>query len=311
METLTNEKVLNKYNIIKKLGAGAFGAVYLAIRKSDEEKVALKVIKITGDSKVIKNDKINKALLEIQMLKKVSAEPDCNMYISCYHSHMVDREDGVIYLEMEYIDGPDLKDYMKPLYESGDSEMVINIVYMVIKALTIALTHIHKNGILHNDIKPENIVVERETNIPKLVDFGVSCVTKTKDNEICMKPLGKKIDQCCKGNGFTLFYVAPERINYNIRYPQSDIWSLGATMYNVLTNESIWISDEDFYFQIQLYPNETPLNLYKKYIIKGIKNNEPRELGADNEFLNTIIDGMTKKDITKRLTSDKILHLLR
>ena len=293
---ITDEKILAKYTIVKKLGEGGQGAVYLATRKSDKKKVALKVIKIKKGKNLKKE--IEKALLEIKILKKVSAEPTCNMYISCYHSHMVDWDKGIIYLEMEYIDGHNLMEYGKSLYESGDIDTLINAIYMTVKAITTALKFIHQHGILHNDIKPENIVVERETNIPKLVDFGLACQTKAKDNKSCTSPLNKEIGECCIGGGGTYSYLAPERVNYGVRYPQSDIWSLGATMYRIITGNIIW-------------GNRDSKSTILMELTNAIENEEPEELESDVELLNTLIDGMTKKDITKRLTSDKILHLLR
>ena len=96
--------------------------------------------------------KMDDALLEIQLLKKVSAEPRCNLYISCYIDHMVDWINGIIYLVMEYIDGPDLLDYVIPLYKTQDSETLVEIVYKTCKAMAIAFKHIHEHGILHRDI---------------------------------------------------------------------------------------------------------------------------------------------------------------
>ena len=293
-----NEKVLAKYNFVKKLGAGAQGAVYLVTRKLDEKKAALKIIIVKPQKDEDLETALNKALLEIKILKEVSAEPKCNMYISCYHSHMVDVKTGTIYLEMEYIEGPDLKEYVKPLYESGDADTLISIIYMVVKAITIALTHIHQYGVLHNDIKPENIVVERKTKIPKLVDFGIACEAKPKNDTFCTTPLNKEIGECCLGGGGTYNYLAPERTIYGVRYPQSDIWSLGATMYTIITGTLIW-------------GGRDPKNTNIKMIKAAIQTEEPEELGSEIDLLNTLIDGMTRKDITKRLTSDKILHLLR
>ncbi len=296
---ITDERVLAKYTFIKKLGQGAQGSVYLVTRKLDEKKAALKVIKI--HMQLGKNGlktAINKALLEVELLKLVSNEPNCNIYISCYHYHMVDWKNGIIYLEMEYIDGPDFMEYIKPLYKLNDADTLIKVVYMVIKAITTALKHIHNHGILHLDIKPENIIVEKGTNIPKLVDFGIACKTKSENNNLCTVPLNKEIGECCVGGGGTYAYLAPERIIYKVRYPQSDIWSLGATMYRIITGNIIW-------------GNRNPLYTSIDTIRDAIKTEEPEKLESDVDLLNILVDGMTKKDITKRLTSYKILHLLR
>ena len=141
-------------------------------------------------------------------------------------------------------------------------------------------------------------MVEKGTNIPKLVDFGVACEAKDKDSSICTNPLKKQIGECCEGGGGSLAYVAPEALIYSVRYPQSDLWSLGATMYTIMTGFIIW-------------GNRDSKTTSASVLRNAIKNDEPEELGSDIELLNTVIDGMTKKDITKRLTSNKVLHLLR
>ena len=293
-----NEKVLDKYIFVKKLGQGGQGTVYLVERKSDGKKVALKIIKVIKKKYETIITALNRSLMEIEFLKEVSAEPKCNLYISCYHSHLVDIKANVIYLEMEYIDGPNLLEYVKPLYESEDVDTLTNIIYMVVKAITTALVHVHEKGILHNDIKPDNIVIEKGTNIPKLVDFGLACHAKRKESFICMSPMNEEIDECCYGGGGTYNYLAPERVIYTVRYPQSDIWSLGATMYTIMTGELIW-------------GNRDPKKTSLKILNAAIYTEEPEKLNSGIDFLDNLIDGMTRKDIIDRFTSTDVLIMLK
>ena len=295
---ITNSKILSKYIVIKQLGKGAQGAVYLASRKSDGSKVAIKKVEVIPTGKEDMEKAIDKALIEIRLLKKVSAEPDCNIYISCYIEHIIEWDDGVIYLVMEFIDGPNLQEYVNPLYVTQDSETLIKIIYSTTKAITKALKEVHSHGILHRDIKPANIVVELNTGIPKLVDFGMACQAIAKDDSLCAGPKNEEIGSCCIGGGGSFSFLAPERIIYDVRYPQSDTWSLGATMYSLITNKIIW-GNRDF--------KTTTQSILKQAILLE----EPEKLESGIELLDNLVNGMTRKDINKRISSDEILYLLR
>ena len=86
--------------------------------------------------------------------------------------------------------------------------------------------------VLHNDIKPHNIVIDKR-RFPKLIDFGISCDTRGKNSTVCSHN-GTRVD-CCPGIYGTPQYGSPEMIMDNIKYPQSDIWSLGISFYNLAT----------------------------------------------------------------------------
>lgn len=295
---ITNPNITSKYDVIKKIGQGGQGSVYLGINKQNNNNVAIKemVIKPIGDENL--QTAIKKSLVEIELLKNVSSEPNCNVYISCYIEHFVDWDNGVIYLVMEYIDGLSLKEYVQPLYVSGDSETLIDIVFKTVKGITEALNDVHSRGILHQDIKPENIVVENETGIPKLVDFGLACRAIDKMDDVCLSIYEKPVGECCIAGGGTFAYLAPERLLYNVRYPQSDIWSLGATMYTILTGRIIWGARD-------------PATTKPSMIQTAVFLDEPEKIDSGNPLLDNLINGMTKKDITERLDKTEILDMLK
>nr|QBK91638.1 MAG: putative serine/threonine protein kinase [Pithovirus LCPAC302] len=286
------------YRVIRKLGKGAQGSVYLAVRNYDNRYVAIKEVKIPKGIKFQTN--LERVLEEINILRSVSAEPTCNQYISCYVDHKIDSERGIVFLIMEYIDGPNLKEYIQPFYEQQDPVGLVETVFLVVKAITTALKHIHDRNILHQDIKPENIVINSQ-RVPKLVDFGVSCKTLPKYDDICLYPtkdLTVEVNKCCNTDGGTFMYIAPEWILDNIRYPQSDIFSLGATIYTILTGRVIWRARE-----IQ---ESTSLD-----IILAMKSEQPEEIESNNILLNTLVNGMTRKDVLQRFTDDEVLNLLK
>lgn len=294
--SIEDTRILSKYNIIKKLGEGGQGSVYLASKKDDGARVAIKKIEVTQFPNESLEQSIGRASLEFQILKKVSVSPNCD-YISCYIEHVVNLEKKEIYLVMEYIDGLNLLEYVKGIIQSQDTELVLDISYKVIKAISLALQAIHKNGVLHRDIKPENIVVENRTGIPKLVDFGTACLALKKEDAAC-----KSVEECCLGGGGTYSYLSPERILFNVSYPQSDIWSLGATMYSLLTGEVIWFDGASVLDE----------EMKNKAIVKFVREgNEPKKLNSGIELLDKLVNGMTAKDISERITIDSILDMLK
>ena len=282
--------VEENYEIIKLIGSGAYGSVSLAKRKLDGKLIALKIIKTKNDKK------LNAAIEEIKALEKVSKFPECNKYISCLDAGFVDDINKIVYIEMEYIDGPNLEEYVKPFIEAGDGEALKNISLKVINAITQALQVVHENGLLHNDIKPANIVIEKNTMIPKLVDFGLSCITSPA---IACKIDDKEFGRCCEGGGGSFSFVAPELIISFKRFYASDIWSLGATIYSILTGASIW--NRGIPYKDMKIPTI-------KIIVRS--GREAEEIESPWEELNVVVNGMTRRNINNRLTSKQILRLL-
>ena len=125
----------------------------------------------------------------------------------------------------------------------------------------------------------------------------------SKDDSLCVGPSSSSsytetIGMCCVGGGGTFAYMAPERIIYDVRYPQSDIWSLGATMYTLLTGKIIW-GARDF--------DKATIDIIKVAILLE----QPEEIDSGILLLDSLINGMTKKDVTQRITTDKIMFMLR
>jgi serine/threonine protein kinase len=190
------------------LGEGIFGVVKLGLYKKTKERVAIKIIK----KESTKQNDMELVRTEIDIMKL------------CHHPNIVRLLDHFenaeyIFIVMEYIAGGDLSEYMKKNKYNFSEERVAQIIYQI----TQGLKYLHHFGIIHRDLKPDNIMLteSNEKGIVKIMDFGLS------------KILGKN-ERSIEGFG-TLTFVAPEvliRTPYN---KEIDIWSLGVTLYLMLS----------------------------------------------------------------------------
>jgi len=294
---------MENYNFIRQLGKGAFGSVSLMQRLSDGELVALKTIEIPNYSNLKRKNKKKMIKIntnEIEKLKKASSSPICFLYISCYYDSFIDKKNGIVYLEMEYISGLTAIQYINEILTSKETyekkkELINESVYNIIIGISLALFHIHKLEIIHADVKPSNIVIENKTGIPKLVDFGLSCLMESKETKEC-----QNIAPCCQPLGNTWQFVAPEFASdpYKVLFPKSDVFSLGSTIYNLLTGEFIWN-----------IKGKTFEEKRKEILLESSINQKKIETG--NEKIDYLVNRMIDYNIFTRINIDEIILFLK
>lgn len=214
----------NKYNFVKDLGTGGFGKVFLAKEKVSNRFVAIKQLKNTNKAEQAE------IIHEIEIVSRFE-----NSHIVSYYHHFWEEEK--LFLVMEYCSGGSLRDRM------DDGSIPIQDALQWIQTLATCLRTVHKKGIIHHDIKPDNILFSHNGNI-KISDFGIA-------NKDCG----------------TRSYMAPESFNWDIdtkQDPRIDIYALGVTMMEVLTgkNPFLYLSKDDIVklhqkaeFPIQQLPN--------------------------------------------------------
>ncbi len=199
------------YELIKRLGEGGMGATYLARQTSMDRLVALKVLR----KNLAKNtDFVDRFVREARLAGKLN-------HVNIVQSQDVGESGGFHYLVMEYVEGRSAYSLMP---KGGmDEELALHICMQVARALDFG----HRNGIVHRDIKPDNIIVT-EDRIAKLCDFGLARDTA---QETRLTQTGMMMG--------TPHYVSPEQArgekDVDIR---SDIYSLGATLYHLVTGET-------------------------------------------------------------------------
>lgn len=224
----------NKYSFIKDLGNGGFGKVFLAKEKVSHRYVAIKQLLNTNKSE--QEDIIH----EIEIVSKFE-----NPNIVTYYHHFYEEE--VLYLVMEFCSGGTLRD--KILNNKVTPAEAIEWI----QTLATCLRVIHKRGIVHHDIKPDNIVFSHNGTI-KIADFGVA-----------NKDIG------------TRAYMSPEAFQWDIdctKDPRIDIYALGVTMMELLTNQNPFssLSREEIIEKHQSanFPIQELPNWQQEIILKAI-----------------------------------------
>ena len=230
-----------KYRIERKLGQGGFGITYLAEQVSLGRKVAIKELFIGGSGQAINDRKgnmvvvtnsANRTSFDQQKAKfKKEAQRIANLnHPNLVKVHELFEENGTVYYVMDYIDGESLR--AKLNRESRLSEnLVLKYVQQILPALEVA----HKQNIWHLDIKPENIMVDKFGHV-YLIDFGAS--KHVIPNGTLTTSLALAYTPCyCPPELTDLINESQDGFAEALREigPWTDIYSIGATMYNLLT----------------------------------------------------------------------------
>ena len=211
-----------------KWAAGGMGVVYLVHDPFIDRHVAIKV----GQTPPSDN---TKKYLEYQERffneARAAGKLTHRNIVSVYDAFIDDYNS---FLVMEYVDGPTLAPYTRKdqLLPIGK---VVNIIFQAAKALDFA----HDNGVIHRDIKPSNIMVS-EKGMTKISDFGIASIADDPTPEQIAEQAG------------SLHYSSPEQLRNEVLTPQSDIYSLGVVLFELLTGEKPFQADTDvgLFYQI-------------------------------------------------------------
>lgn len=203
---------MHNFNIIRELGAGAAGKVFLAKEKSSGEHFALKEISIES------NDVLKHTELEIENMKKLN-----HPFIVRYHSSFQSRahsSNSKLYIVMEYIDGGDLASLIKSR-KKRNKYLSEDVILKIFIQIVVAIQYIHSQKVVHRDLKPQNIFMTK-LDVVKIGDFGVS-KQLNQTNSLCETKVG------------TPYYLSPEIWNNEPYGSKSDIWSLGCILQELCT----------------------------------------------------------------------------
>jgi CHASE2 domain-containing sensor protein len=254
--------MLGRYEVERELGKGAMGAVYLGKDPKISRVVAIKTMALSDEFEADK-------LVDVKSRFFREAETAGRLtHPSIVTIFDAGEEHDLAYIAMEFLKGTDLTSYIKK-----DQLLPIDKVLELIKRAAEGLDYAHSNNVVHRDIKPANIMWDPETDIMKITDFGIARITdssKTKTGLVLGTPS----------------YMSPEQLAGTKISGQSDLFSLGVMMYQLVTGELPFQGD-------------SMANLM--YKITNLKHASPDTINPDiPRCVCVIINRAMDKDTSKR-----------
>jgi serine/threonine-protein kinase len=200
-----------RYKIIEEIGCGGMGVVYKALDNELGRVVALKMIRpeLTADPGIVERFK-----QELLLAREISHE-------NVIRIHDLGEAEGIKFISMKYMDGTSLKELIRAAGRLN-ADRAINICLALIAA--------HKQGVIHRDLKPQNIMLDRAGNAV-VMDFGIARAVGTEDTIARGLVVG------------TPEYISPEQARGRPGDERSDIYALGCVMYEMLTGRGPFVAD--------------------------------------------------------------------
>jgi len=238
-DPLISVVVADRYKVLRKLGEGGMGSVYLAEHVVIEKKFALKVL---APELARRPDLVARFLQEARSASRIGHENVIDI------SDFGQSPDGLVFIAMEFLDGKDLGEIVRG-QGAMDWGQVRDIVLQICRALRAA----HDKGIVHRDMKPENIfLVQREgqPHFVKILDFGIAKV-------MGLDPNGPRLTRTGMIFG-TPEYMAPEQAEGKDTDHRADIYAVGCILYHLITGQTPFIA-ESFMTMLTKHLMEDPV----------------------------------------------------
>ncbi len=215
MDNFCGKRLDGRYEIREIIGVGGMAVVYKAYDNIDDRIVAIKILK----DEYLSNEEFKRRFKNESKAIAVLSHPNI---VRVYNVSFGDR---LQYIVMEYVDGITLKEYI-------EQQGVINwkeAVHFTGQILA-ALQHAHDKGIVHQDVKPQNILLLQDGTI-KVTDFGIARFSRMDNNTTSEKAIG------------SVHYISPEQARGEMTDDKADIYSVGVVMYEMLTGTLPFQSD--------------------------------------------------------------------
>lgn len=266
MENFCGKRLDGRYEIREIIGVGGMAVVYKAYDNIDDRIVAIKILK----DEYLTNEDFKRRFKNESKAIAVLSHPNI---VRVYNVSFGDR---LQYIVMEYVDGITLKEYI-------EQQGVINwkeAVHFMGQILA-ALQHAHDKGIVHQDIKPQNIMLLQDGTI-KVTDFGIARFSRVDNDTTSENAIG------------SVHYISPEQARGEMTDDKADIYSVGVVMYEMLTGKLPFQSDSAVsvaLMQLQQEPKRPrdiiptlPLGL-EQITIRAMQKNPNDRYGSAAEML--------------------------
>lgn len=231
MDKYTGKRLDGRYEIHELIGVGGMAVVYRAHDTIDDRTVAIKILK---DEFLGNEDFIRRFKNESKAIAVLSHPNIVKVYD-------VSFGDRIQYIVMEYIDGITLKEYLDQQKEIKWKE-AIHFTVQILRALQ----HAHEKGIVHRDIKPQNIMLLQDGTI-KVTDFGIARFSRSETRTMTDKAIG------------SVHYISPEQARGDITDEKADLYSVGVMLYEMITGQLPFEADNAVSVAImQLQQNPKP-----------------------------------------------------
>ncbi|MGW6379755.1 Stk1 family PASTA domain-containing Ser/Thr kinase [Peribacillus butanolivorans] len=275
---LIGRRINGRYKLIEMVGGGGMANVYLARDMILDRDVALKILRMdfNNDEEFIK--RFNREAQSATSL----AHPNI---VSIYD---VGEEDAIYYIVMEYVDGFTLKQYIQKYYP-----IPVEKALDIMKQITAAISHAHHNGIIHRDIKPQNILIDKEGTV-KITDFGIALALSATNITQTNAVLG------------SVHYLSPEQARGGMANKKSDIYSLGIVMFELLTGRLPFSGESAVSIALKHLQSETPSpKRWNSEIPQSVENIILKATAKDSYYRYESVDSM-EDDIRTSLNPERL-----
>jgi serine/threonine protein kinase/tetratricopeptide (TPR) repeat protein len=257
-ELTTGSIFAGRYQVIEELGHGGMGRVYKVFDTAIKEKIALKLLR---PEIALDKETVERFSNELKLARKISHRNVCRMFD-------LGKAEGTTFITMEFVPGEDLKKFIRKSGQLGAGRAV-----SIAKQICEGLAEAHHIGVVHRDLKPQNIMVDEDGN-SRIMDFGIARSLRGKGITGAGVMIG------------TPEYMSPEQVEGKEVDQRSDIYSLGVILFEMVTGHVPFEGDTPFTIGVK-HKSERPRN--------------PRELNSQlPEDLSQVILRCLEKDKAKR-----------